>query len=91
MSWISMAPTCSGFAGAERLPAKIKAPLAIGPELDADGLAELGAHLGDLPGIEVVPLWLRGRATGVMMAFGRPRERERERPSPSWVVRLRRP
>jgi serine phosphatase RsbU (regulator of sigma subunit) len=61
-------------AGADRLPDKIKAPLAVGPELDADGLSELRAHLGDLPGIEVVPLWLRGRATGVMIAFGRPRQ-----------------
>jgi serine phosphatase RsbU (regulator of sigma subunit) len=60
-------------AGPERLPERIEAPLAIGPELDSDGLSELRASLGDRPGIEVVPLWLRGRATGVMITLGRPR------------------
>jgi serine phosphatase RsbU (regulator of sigma subunit) len=60
-------------AGPERLPERIAAPLAIGPELDSDGLSELRASLGDHPGIEVVPLWLRGRATGVMLTLGRPR------------------
>ena len=60
-------------AGPERLPERIPAPLAIGPELDSAGLAELRAELADQPGIEVVPLWLRGRATGVMLTLGRPR------------------
>ena len=59
-------------SGADRLGDRLEAPLAIGPELDADGLAQLRAKLG-LPGAEVVPLWLRGRATGVMIAFGRPK------------------
>jgi hypothetical protein len=49
----------------DRLPERIEAPLAIGPELDPDGLSELRATLADHPGVEVVPLWLRGRATGV--------------------------
>ena len=49
-------------AGPERLPERIEAPLAIGPELDSAGHAELRAQLADRPGIEVVPLWLRGRA-----------------------------
>jgi serine phosphatase RsbU (regulator of sigma subunit) len=60
-------------AGPERLPERIEAPLAIGPELDSAGLAELRAGLADRPGIQVVPLWLRGRATGVMLTLGRPR------------------
>lgn len=60
-------------AGPERLPERIEAPLAIGPELDSDGLSALRAALSDRPGIEVVPLWLRGRATGVMLTLGRPR------------------
>ena len=60
-------------AGPERLPAKIDAPLAIGPEIDADGLSELREDLSDHPGIEIVPLWLRGRAVGVILTLGRPR------------------
>jgi serine phosphatase RsbU (regulator of sigma subunit) len=60
-------------AGPERLPQRIEAPLAIGPELDSAGLSELRAQLADRRGIEVAPLWLRGRATGVMLTLGRPR------------------
>jgi serine phosphatase RsbU (regulator of sigma subunit) len=60
-------------AGPDRLPERIEAPLAIGPELDSAGLSELRARLADLPGVELVPLWLRGRATGVMLTLGRPR------------------
>jgi serine phosphatase RsbU (regulator of sigma subunit) len=59
-------------AGPERLPERLEAPLAIGPELDSDGLSELRGRLADHPGIEVVPLWLRGRATAVMLTLGRP-------------------
>jgi serine phosphatase RsbU (regulator of sigma subunit) len=59
-------------AGANQLPERIEAPLAVGPELDADGLAELRDELAEQPGLEVVPLWLRGRATGVLIAFGIP-------------------
>jgi serine phosphatase RsbU (regulator of sigma subunit) len=59
-------------AGPERLPERLEAPLAIGPELDSDGLSELRKRLADHPGIEVVPLWLRGRATAVMLTLGRP-------------------
>jgi serine phosphatase RsbU (regulator of sigma subunit) len=60
-------------AGPDRLPERIEVPLAIGPELDSTGLAELRAGLADHPGVEVVPLWLRGRATGVLLTLGRPR------------------
>ncbi|HSJ16884.1 MAG TPA: PP2C family protein-serine/threonine phosphatase, partial [Solirubrobacterales bacterium] len=60
-------------AGSKRLPERLEAPLAVGPELDADGLLELRARLAGYPGVEVVPLWLRGRATGVMLTLGPPR------------------
>ena len=60
-------------AGPERLPERIAAPLAIGPELDSAGLAELRAGLATRPGTELVPLWLRGRAIGVLLTLGRPR------------------
>jgi len=60
------------MAGPKRLPETIDAPLAIGPELDADGLADLRRHLARVPEAQVFPLWLRGRANGVMIAFGQP-------------------
>ena len=62
------------MAGPKRLGERIEAPGAIGPELDADGLAQLRDQLSGLPGTHVFPLWLRGRANGVMIAFGRPVE-----------------
>ncbi len=60
-------------AGPDRLPERIEVPLAVGPELDAAGLDEVRAGLADRPGVEIVPLWLRGRASGVMLTLGRPR------------------
>jgi serine phosphatase RsbU (regulator of sigma subunit) len=60
------------MAGPKRLPERIDAPLAIGPELDADGLADLRRQLEAVPGAHLFPLWLRGRATGVLIALGRP-------------------
>jgi serine phosphatase RsbU (regulator of sigma subunit) len=60
-------------AGPERVPKRLEAPLAVGPEIDADGLSELRERFRDYPGVEIVPLWLRGRATGVMVTLGRPR------------------
>ena len=62
------------LAGAKRLPEQIDAPLAIGPELDADGIADLRRQLATSPSAHVFPLWLRGRANGVLIAFGRPAE-----------------
>ena len=61
------------IAGPERLPERIETPLAIGPELDLDGLAELRQHLAGYRGVEIVPLWLRGSAIGVLLTLGRPR------------------
>ena len=61
------------MAGPDTLGELIDAPLAVGPELDADGLAAVRDQLEDQPG-EVFPLWLRGRATGLLITFGRPAE-----------------
>jgi serine phosphatase RsbU (regulator of sigma subunit) len=60
-------------AGPSRLPKRLEAPLAVGPEIDADGLAQLRERFREYPGAEIVPLWLRGRATGVLVTLGRPR------------------
>ena len=62
------------MAGPDRMGPKLEAPLAIGPELDADGLSLLRRQLSRFTGIEIYALWLRGRANGVMVAFGRPAE-----------------
>lgn len=61
------------MAGPTRLPEKIEAPLAVGPELDREGLALLRQKLADYAGVEIVPLWLRGRAIGVLLTLGQPR------------------
>jgi serine phosphatase RsbU (regulator of sigma subunit) len=61
------------MAGPDRLGAELPAPLAIGPELDAAGVSMLRADLARLPGVELFALWLRGRAIGALIAFGRPR------------------
>ena len=60
-------------AGADRLPERLPALLAVGPEIDSYGLGELRHHLSDMPGVDIVPLWLRGRAAGVFLTVGRPR------------------
>jgi serine phosphatase RsbU (regulator of sigma subunit) len=62
------------LAGPNRLGLKIEAPLAIGPELDADGLSLLRERLSRFPGVEIYAMWLRGRANGVLAAFGHPAE-----------------
>lgn len=66
------------MAGPKRLGDKLEAPLAIGPELDADGLSDLRYQLGAFRASEAYALWLRGRASGVLIAFGRPAEPLRE-------------
>jgi len=62
------------IAGTRQLPAQIEAPLAIGPELDADGISSLRRQFGGRRGIEIFPLWLRGRATGLFITTGRPHQ-----------------
>jgi serine phosphatase RsbU (regulator of sigma subunit) len=62
------------IAGPDRFPDRIEAPLAVGPELDPDGLKLLSENLARYPGLEAVPVSLRGRATGVLLTAGRPRQ-----------------
>jgi serine phosphatase RsbU (regulator of sigma subunit) len=62
------------MAGSKRLGDELQAPFAIGPELDADAIATLRHDLAEFRGVELFALWLRGRAIGVLIAFGRPRE-----------------
>ena len=62
------------IAGDERLGPSLEAPFAVGPEIDADGIALLRERV-ERPGeVEVFALWLRGRSVGVFLAFGRPAE-----------------
>jgi Stage II sporulation protein E (SpoIIE) len=57
------------LAGNAEFPARLAAPLALGPELALDGLPDLSAHLArELPGVVMAPMWLRGRAVGVLLA-----------------------
>jgi serine phosphatase RsbU (regulator of sigma subunit) len=62
------------MAGPRRLGERLKAPLAIGPELDADGISKLRERFARHRGIELFPLWLRGRAIGALITFGAPHE-----------------
>ena len=62
------------IAGPDRFPDRIEAPLAIGPEIDPDGLRLLSGQLARYPGLVAVPISLRGRATGILLSAGRPRE-----------------
>jgi hypothetical protein len=56
------------LAGSEEFPSRLEAPLALGPELAEDGLPDLTAHLArELPGVVMAPMWLRGRAVGVLL------------------------
>ena len=63
------------LAGAAEFPARIEAPLALGPELAHNGLPELRARLArELPGSIMAPMWLRGRAVGILLSLGGPEE-----------------
>ncbi|MFL5848185.1 MAG: SpoIIE family protein phosphatase [Solirubrobacteraceae bacterium] len=58
------------LAGHEQFPARLEAPLAVGPELAEDGLPDLVAQLArELPGTVMAPMWLRGRAVGVLLTL----------------------
>jgi serine phosphatase RsbU (regulator of sigma subunit) len=62
------------IAGTDRLGAELEAPFAIGPELDADGIALVREQLEARAAVQLFALWLRGRAIGALLAFGTPRE-----------------
>src|SRR3954470_1048837 len=63
------------LAGEEgELPDRLEVPLGLGQEIAPDSLEDLYAHLeAELPGCLPAPLWLRGRATGILLAVGTPR------------------
>jgi serine phosphatase RsbU (regulator of sigma subunit) len=49
----------------------MEAPLALGPELAEDGIPDLRRWLAEeLPEVVMAPMWLRGRAVGVLLAAG---------------------
>jgi serine phosphatase RsbU (regulator of sigma subunit) len=61
------------LAGSTEYPERLEAPLAVGPEIGADGIARLRAELRErLPATTAVPLWLRGRGVGVILGLGLP-------------------
>ncbi len=64
------------LAGAHTFPDVLPIDLAVGPEIPREAVAALRASIEQhLPNATVAPLYLRGRATGVMLAIG-PEESE---------------
>lgn len=60
------------MAGPGTFPEHIPVPLAVGPDVPREGVAPLRAAVEDLlPASIVSPLYLRGRAIGVLLALGR--------------------
>jgi serine phosphatase RsbU (regulator of sigma subunit) len=58
-------------AGSEEFPEELDAPFAVGPEIPRDGIANLRRTVTEeLPGSVAAPLFLRGRATGLLLAVG---------------------
>jgi AcrR family transcriptional regulator len=59
------------MAGGGGFPARLAVPLAVGPEIPREGVEALRASIEEvLPGVAVAPMYLRGRATGVLVALG---------------------
>ena len=59
------------FAGSQEFPGELHAPLAVGPELPLDGIPSLRRLVAEqLPGTVAAPLYLRGRAIGLLLAVG---------------------
>ena len=62
---------CSAWRGPAASPSASRSPLAVGPEIPREGVAALRAAIDEaLPGASVAPMYLRGRAIGVVMAIG---------------------
>ena len=58
------------LAGREDFPQRLRAPLALGPEISDDGIDQLIEQVRhELPGAALAPMWLRGRAVGVLLAL----------------------
>src|SRR5215207_7291413 len=63
--------TLQRMAGGGGFPERFPVPLAVGPEIPREGVAPLRAAIeAALPGASVAPMFLRGRAIGVLMAIG---------------------
>ncbi|WP_196809127.1 PP2C family protein-serine/threonine phosphatase [Conexibacter woesei] len=63
--------TLQRLAGGGGFPERIPVPLAVGPEIPREGVEPLRAAIGELlPGVAVAPMYLRGRATGALLALG---------------------
>lgn len=61
------------LAGSEDFPEELEAPPALGPEIVPEGLPAYYPRLREiLPRCTVIPLWLRGRVLGLMLAVGTP-------------------
>ncbi|MBN1527822.1 MAG: SpoIIE family protein phosphatase [Thermoleophilaceae bacterium] len=59
------------LSGPDDFPERLDAPLALGPELAEDGVPELRERIArDLPGASLAPMWVRGRAVGILLALG---------------------
>jgi hypothetical protein len=57
------------FAGSDEFPDALAAPLAVGPDIPRDAIANLRRVLAEqLPGTVAAPLFLRARANGVLVA-----------------------
>lgn len=57
------------LAGSQEFPAELRAPLAVGPEIAREGIASLRRLIeAELPNSEAAPLYLRGRAIGLLLA-----------------------
>jgi serine phosphatase RsbU (regulator of sigma subunit) len=63
------------LAGPGDFPPQLPGPLSVGPEIAHDAVEDLYLALeAVLPDCHPFPLWLRGRAIGVLLALRRPRE-----------------
>jgi len=63
--------TLQRMAGGGGFPDRLPVPLAVGPEIPREGVEALRASIqGVLPGVAVAPMYLRGRAMGVLVAIG---------------------
>jgi serine phosphatase RsbU (regulator of sigma subunit) len=61
------------LAGSEEFPDSLPDAPALGPEIVPEGLPAFGEQLRQrLPGCVCVPLWLRGRVTGLLLCMGTP-------------------
>lgn len=60
-------------AGSQEFPARLDAPLAVGPEIPREGVPGLRRMIEELlPGSIAAPMFLRGRAIGLLMAVQAP-------------------